>query len=118
MFLVDGVLHAVARTEEWFDAFQNEAAQLGEAMEAERADSANRQEAEQLVARRQLIRMRAAELRADPLFTARKISAEKRHYLASRLFPELDRQTINAIVDEAINSEWFEQGRTPPSAAS
>ena len=47
------------------------------------------------------------QLMADPRFSASKVGVAKRTVLAEALFPDLDRDTIRAIVERAENDHWL-----------
>ena len=111
--MVDGVLHGLLETADWFDEFEEEAEQL-EAARAERLrakfdqiqqDERNQREAEEKKRLAPIVK----KLLADPRFTTAKISAAKRLTLAETIFPELDRTTLKKSVDRASNEAWLSQ---------
>ena len=101
--MCDGVLHGNIQDADWHAEFEEAA----EALEAELAGA--REEATQRVAAegKKQLAPKIKQLMADPRFSASKVGVAKRTVLAEALFPDLDRDTIRAIVERAENDHWL-----------
>lgn len=109
--MCDGVVHGAIETVDWFDVFDSESVALKEELEEARAEREERdlEESEQATAigQRNRIAPLVKKLIADPRFSASKVGVAKRTVLAQALFPDLDKETIRAIVEQAENEHWL-----------
>ncbi len=109
--MCDGVLHGLIEDADWFADFESEAEALLEELQQtrEEREQKNREESERKLAAEQRKRLapHIKRLMADPRFSAPKVGVAKRTALAEALFPDLDRETIRAIVERAENDHFL-----------
>ena len=106
LFFVDGVYHTMSFIEDWMDDFHVGIAQL-KVSHLEEAESAAQHSR---AMRRTAFAAKAEHLANDPMFTAPKATRERREYLASRLYPDLDEMEWAELVAEAANIVWYRTG--------
>jgi len=101
--MCDGVLHGTIEDVDWLADFESQAETLVEELERVREERERKSEAEEKKRLAPLV----DELMSDPRFSGPKVGAAKRTALAEALFPDLDRNTIRAIVERAESDHWL-----------
>jgi hypothetical protein len=101
--MCDGVLHGIVEDADWLGEFETEVEALAEDIERAREERKRKAEA----AEKGRLAPHIQQLMADPRFSGPKVGVAKRTVLAEMLFPDLDRDTIRAIVERAESDHWL-----------
>lgn len=104
-FMIDGLLHTVSASAEWYDGLED---LVDEAVEAAREDADGRRAVEAATANK-AVAAKAAELAAHPSFNFGRVSFEKRLTLAEALFGEGCEVDLREVTRCAENLFWLEQ---------
>jgi hypothetical protein len=104
-FIKDGAHHLMLVSADWYESFEDEVAEVEEALEEDSVARAIEFKRAAQVALREY----ANKLMNHPKFNGPvRVSHEKRTFLAGELFPDLDPSTLRDIVDLATNLDWLE----------
>ena len=101
--MCDGVLHGIVEDADWLGEFETEVEGLAEDIDRAREEREQKAEA----AEKGRLAPHIQQLIADPRFSGPKVGVAKRMVLAEMLFPDLDRDTIRAIVERAERDHWL-----------
>jgi len=107
VLVCDGILHRAIEQTDWVEEFEGEVEQFANDM----IEKAEIDAVELQAANEKTVATKAKQLMADPRFSGPKASIAKRTALAEELFRDIDKQTIRAIVDRAINDHWLATGK-------
>lgn len=106
IFFTEGVYHTMSLHEDWMAEFYRSMEQLKASHLATAEAAAQRS----WTRRRTAFSEMAERLANDPMFTVSKVTREKREYLASKLYPDLDEREWGRLVSEAANIVWYRPG--------
>ena len=104
-FMIDGLLHTVSASAEWYDGLED---LVDEAVEAAREDADGRRAVEAATANK-VVAAKTAELAAHPSFNFGRVSFEKRLTLAEALFGDDCGVDLREVTRCAENLFWLEQ---------
>ena len=104
-FMIDGLLHTVSASAEWYDGLEE---LVDEAVAAAREDADGRRAVEAATANK-VVAAKAAELAAHPSFNFGRVSFEKRLTLAEALFGDDCEVDLREVTRCAENLFWLEQ---------
>ena len=104
-FVVDSILHSTEASATWMEEFQDRLADL--ASEARAVSNDEREDARAAEAAH--VESLAKRLLAQPAFNFGKVSAAKRHLLATAMFPDEDSRLLHEVVDRAQHLDWLNQ---------
>jgi hypothetical protein len=104
-FVVDSILHSTATSASWMEEFDSQLADLVSA--AREASIGDRERASAVEAAH--VEALARRLLADPAFHFGKVSAAKRHLLATAMFPDEEAIILDDVVDLAQRLDWLNQ---------
>ena len=99
----DGVIHGAVERVNWLTNFENETKLLVEEIEHMRLHD----EREQTVNIKLQLSENVKQLMADPRFSSSRVGIAKRTTLAEALFPNLDHESIQLVVEQAEKEHWL-----------
>jgi hypothetical protein len=104
-FMIDGLLHTVSASAEWYGGLED---LIDEAVEAAREDADGRRAVEAAAANK-VVAAKAAELAAHPSFNFGRVSFEKRLTLAEAVFGDDCGVDLREVTRCAENLFWLDQ---------
>jgi hypothetical protein len=101
--MCDGILHGILEEADWLSDFEEQVETLAAELEEMAEENERKMQAES----QKKLSAKVKKLMADARFNGPKVGVAKRTTLAESLFPDLDRDTIRAIVELAEKERWL-----------